>query len=123
MTINTRAPGVEAGIERYPDDDVCVILLTNVFSSLSHSAADDLAAVALGHDCISPAPRARVVVPADTLSGTLFATSSDGLHQRTHHRRGLANADGNRTRGGHIGPARPPDTAERQRVPRSHVWW
>ena len=76
MTINTRAPGVEAGIERYPDDDVCVILLTNVFSSLSHSTADDLAAVALGHDRTSPAPQPRVLGPQTSLRGTSVATSS-----------------------------------------------
>ena len=85
MTINTRAPGVEAGIERYPDDDVCVVLLTNVFSSLSHSAADDLAAVALGDDRISPAPRARVVVPADKLSGYFgrYQLGTDFISGRT----------------------------------------
>src|SRR5262245_61530259 len=31
MTINQRAPGLGANIERFPDEDVCVILLSNVF--------------------------------------------------------------------------------------------
>jgi len=71
MKINTRAPGVEAGIERYPDNDLCVILLTNIFSSLSHSTADELAAVALGADRVSPAPPARVAVNEDKLADYL----------------------------------------------------
>ena len=67
QAVTTRAPGAEAGFERYPDDDVCVVLLSNVFSSLSHSMADELAAVALGEERVPVAPSHRVTVPQATL--------------------------------------------------------
>lgn len=67
QSVTTRAPGAEASFERYPDDNVCVVLLSNVFSSLSHSMADDLAAVAVGEERAPVAPPRRVTVPQTTL--------------------------------------------------------
>jgi len=67
MLINTRGPGLGANIERFPDDEVCVILLSNVFDGLAHSLADDLAAIALGESRTPTAPPQALHVKASVL--------------------------------------------------------
>ncbi len=67
MLINTRGPGLGANIERFPDDDVCVILLSNVFDGLAHSISDDLAAIALGESRTPTAPPKVLHVKASVL--------------------------------------------------------
>jgi hypothetical protein len=71
ITVNIRAPGLGAGIERFPEEDVCVIVLSNVMESLSHSIADDLAAIARGKPVapiVPAAPSTPVVVDEHRLN-------------------------------------------------------
>jgi len=45
-----RAPGFSASIERFTNDKVCVIVLSNLYSSLAQSMAGDIAAIVFGED-------------------------------------------------------------------------
>lgn len=47
---NGRSPGFTASVERYVEDDVCVILTANTYSSISQAMASDLAAIVLGEE-------------------------------------------------------------------------
>ena len=52
---NGRSPGFTASFERFVDDDVCVIVLSNSYSAVAQSPiADDLAAIALGERYVVP---------------------------------------------------------------------
>lgn len=72
MAANGRSPGFTASFERFADDDACVIVLANTYSTVSQDPiAGDLAALAFGEDRIPPAITAWVVEPAvlDTYAG------------------------------------------------------
>ena len=43
-----RSPGFTSALERYVDDDVCIVLTSNVYSSLTQNMAQDLAAIVFG---------------------------------------------------------------------------
>jgi hypothetical protein len=43
-----RSPGFNAEIQRYPDDDVCVIVLSNNYAATASTIATDLAAMVFG---------------------------------------------------------------------------
>ena len=43
-----RSPGFSAELQRYVDEDVCVIVLSNNYAPTASTIADDLAAIALG---------------------------------------------------------------------------
>jgi CubicO group peptidase (beta-lactamase class C family) len=57
------APGVSAVFERWPDEPLCVVVLSNVGGVLPQMIADGLAAVALGRE--PPAPANKVSKPVD----------------------------------------------------------
>ncbi len=48
VRISGRSPGFSAELQRYADDDVCVIVLGNNYAPTASTIADDLAAIALG---------------------------------------------------------------------------
>lgn len=57
---NGRSPGFTASLERFPDDDLTIIVLSNSYSPVSQDPiAADLAAIALGQ----PLPKPEVLVP------------------------------------------------------------
>jgi len=45
--ITGRSPGFTSSLERFVDDDLCVIVLANLYTSITQSMAGDLAAIAL----------------------------------------------------------------------------
>ncbi len=69
VAINGRSPGFSASLERFIDDDVCVAMASNLYSSLTHAMADDLAAIVFGETRTPPFPSEPVVVPTDVLEG------------------------------------------------------
>lgn len=48
LAIIGRSPGFAASLERFVDDDVCVVMVSNVYSSLTASMAEDVAAIVFG---------------------------------------------------------------------------
>ncbi len=46
--ITGRSPGFSSSLEHFVDDNLCVIVLSNLYSSISQSMAGDIAAIALG---------------------------------------------------------------------------
>jgi CubicO group peptidase (beta-lactamase class C family) len=50
LASNGRAPGFTASIERFTDDRICVIVLSNLYSSIGQSMAADIAAIVFGED-------------------------------------------------------------------------
>lgn len=48
IRMNGRSPGFQSEIQRYVDDDVCVIVLGNNYAPTASLIAEDLAAIALG---------------------------------------------------------------------------
>jgi len=50
LASNGRAPGFSASIERFVGDRTCVIVLSNLYSSMSQSMAADIAAIVFGED-------------------------------------------------------------------------
>jgi len=67
VSISGRAPGFSADLQRFVDDDVCVIVLSNLYSSISQSMASDIAAIAFGEPRQSLIPTVPVVVPPAVL--------------------------------------------------------
>ena len=61
------APGVSAVFERWPDEPLCVVVLSNVGGVLPQMIADGLAAVALGREPPTPTNKAPVPVDRDGL--------------------------------------------------------
>ncbi len=59
---NGRAPGFTASVERFIDDRVCVILLSNLYSSIGQSMAADIAAIVFGEDRAPLIPAVPVTV-------------------------------------------------------------
>jgi CubicO group peptidase (beta-lactamase class C family) len=62
------APGVSSIFERWPDESLCVVVLSNVGGVLPQMVADGLAAVALGREPPAPANKAPVPVDRDVLA-------------------------------------------------------
>jgi hypothetical protein len=58
-----RAPGFSASIERFVDDKTCVIVLSNLYSSLAQSMAGDIAAIVFGENRKPLVPTTPVTVP------------------------------------------------------------
>jgi CubicO group peptidase (beta-lactamase class C family) len=66
-----RSPGFSASIERFIDDDVCVIVLSNLYSSIAQTMAGDLAAIAFGEDRKPLIPAAPLTIGTAVLDGYL----------------------------------------------------
>lgn len=62
LASNGRAPGFTASVERFVDDRICVIVLSNLYSSLAQSMAGDIAAIVFGEDRKPLIPAAPVQV-------------------------------------------------------------
>jgi CubicO group peptidase (beta-lactamase class C family) len=60
IAINGRSPGFTSSMERFVDDDVCVILAANTYSGITQSMADDLAAIVFGQKYEALSPPVRV---------------------------------------------------------------
>jgi hypothetical protein len=58
--INGRSPGFTSSLERFVDDDVCIILAANTYSGITQAMADDLAAIVFGEKYEVPQPPAKV---------------------------------------------------------------
>ncbi len=68
VAINGRAPGFSANLDRFVDDDVCVIVVSNLYSSITHSMAPDLAAIVFGEARQPLIPSAPVTVSQTLLN-------------------------------------------------------
>ncbi|MBI1738359.1 MAG: hypothetical protein HYR58_03845, partial [Acidobacteria bacterium] len=67
-----RSPGFSANLDRFLDDDVCVIVLSNLYTSITQSMAPDLAAIFFGEErkpLIPPAPVSVSKTLLDTYAG------------------------------------------------------
>jgi len=62
VAISGRAPGFSASLERFIDDDVCVVVTSNVYSSVTQSMADDIAALTFGETRAARVPATPVKV-------------------------------------------------------------
>jgi CubicO group peptidase (beta-lactamase class C family) len=61
VTVMTgRSPGYTSSLERFIDDDVCIIVAANTYSGITQSMADDLAAIVFGEKYESPHPPASI---------------------------------------------------------------
>ncbi len=82
--------GFTTDFQRYPEDDTCVVVLTNVQPANPGKVAQDLAAISFGQDVAAPAPRVVAKVDPkvyDAYVGTyegapklVFAISREGDH-------------------------------------------
>ncbi len=61
--MNGRFSGFAANISRYPKDDLCVIVLSNLMDIDPRIIADNLAAIVFGELVIPPSKRKRIDVP------------------------------------------------------------
>jgi CubicO group peptidase (beta-lactamase class C family) len=50
VAINGRAPGFAASLERFIEDDICIVIVANIYSSIVHTMAEDLAAIVFGQE-------------------------------------------------------------------------
>ena len=48
VAMNGRAPGFSANLDRFLDDEVCIAMAANLYSSITHTMAGDLAAIVFG---------------------------------------------------------------------------
>jgi CubicO group peptidase (beta-lactamase class C family) len=58
--INGRSPGFTSSLERFIDDDICIILAANTYSGLTQSMADDVAAIVFHQKYEVPSPPSAV---------------------------------------------------------------
>jgi len=58
VAINGRSPGFAANLDRFIDDDICIVMVANIYSSIVHTMADDLAALVFGEE-------RQPLIPAD----------------------------------------------------------
>lgn len=65
--INGRAPGFSSNLERFADDDVCIIIASNLYSSLTHTMAEDLNAIVFGEERQARIPAAPVKIEPSIL--------------------------------------------------------
>jgi CubicO group peptidase (beta-lactamase class C family) len=63
VAITGRAPGFSASVERFTNEDLTVILASNLYSSITQAMAADVAALALGEDRKPLLPASPVHVP------------------------------------------------------------
>lgn len=63
LSFSGRAPGFSASIERFIDDKICVIVLSNLYSSLAQSMAADIAAIVYNEERKPLIPATPVTVP------------------------------------------------------------
>lgn len=69
VAITGRAPGFAASLERFVDDDLVVIMAGNLYSSVTHTMAPDLAAIAFGEERRALLPPQPVPVRPEVLAG------------------------------------------------------
>jgi CubicO group peptidase (beta-lactamase class C family) len=62
--ITGRSPGFTSSLERFIDDDVCIILAANTYSGITQSMADDLAAIVFGEKYEVPGEPAKISAAA-----------------------------------------------------------
>jgi CubicO group peptidase (beta-lactamase class C family) len=57
--INGRSPGFTGSLQRFVDDDACVVVLANTYSGITQAMADDLASILFGQtvEGLRPAPK------------------------------------------------------------------
>jgi CubicO group peptidase (beta-lactamase class C family) len=68
VAINGRAPGFSASLERFVEDKSCVIVLSNLYSSITHTISGDIAAIVYGEDRKPLVPSTPVEVGADEMA-------------------------------------------------------
>lgn len=72
IRISGRSPGFSAELQRYVDDDLCVVVLGNNYAPTASTIADDVAAIALGEKYETPSVVRPVVLDGralDALAG------------------------------------------------------
>jgi CubicO group peptidase (beta-lactamase class C family) len=62
VAINGRAPGFSANLERFPESDTYIVLVSNLYTSITQSMAPDLAAIVFGEKREPQVPAAPVQV-------------------------------------------------------------
>lgn len=67
--ITGRSPGFTSSLERFIDDDVCIIVAGNNYSGISQSMADDLAAIVFGEKY--EVPKASMKLSSASLAGNV----------------------------------------------------
>jgi CubicO group peptidase (beta-lactamase class C family) len=68
MAAKGRSPGFTAELDRFPDDDVTIILVSNSYGTASQDPiAEALAAIVFGHEA-SPTPLRAVAIPESALA-------------------------------------------------------
>ncbi|MCB0517590.1 MAG: beta-lactamase family protein [Lewinellaceae bacterium] len=65
--MNGRFSGFSANISRYPDDDICIIVLSNLMDIDPRIIGDNLAAILFGEEVVKPSSRTRKEVPSEVL--------------------------------------------------------
>jgi CubicO group peptidase (beta-lactamase class C family) len=65
--INGRSPGFTAQMARYLDDDVCIIVLSNIYAPVVDPIARDLAAILFDEPYELPAAAKPITLPPDRL--------------------------------------------------------
>jgi CubicO group peptidase (beta-lactamase class C family) len=60
VIINGRSPGFTSSLQRFVDDDVCIVLLANTYSGLTQALADDLAALVFGQKVTTLQPLPKI---------------------------------------------------------------
>jgi len=68
VAINGRAPGFSASLERFVEDKSGVIVLSNLYSSITHTISGDIAAIVYGEDRKPLVPSTPVEVGADEMA-------------------------------------------------------
>jgi len=67
IRMSGRSPGFSAEIQRYPDDDLCIIVLSNNYAATATTIAGDLAAMLFGEKYQALAVVQPVTVPTSVL--------------------------------------------------------
>jgi CubicO group peptidase (beta-lactamase class C family) len=65
--INGRAPGFSANLERFPESDTYIVLVSNLYTSITQSMAPDLAAIVFGEERKAQVPEVPARVPGNVL--------------------------------------------------------
>ena len=93
---NGSIDGFRSAMAFYPDDDLVVIVLSNVETARSEALQADLAKVALGDPVIFPFERTAIILPTSTLE------KYAGDHGRTFGRKRAEHAADGPGLGGHL---------------------
>lgn len=67
VAINGRAPGFSANLDRLIDEDICIVLLSNLYSSITHAMAGDLVAIVRGEERKPPLPSKPITIDTAVL--------------------------------------------------------